>query len=25
MICNEYCGLGHDYMYAKLHVIGAKS
>jgi len=25
MICNEYCGLGHDYMYAKVHVLGGKS
>ncbi|MEW6729323.1 MAG: cytochrome C oxidase subunit II [Pseudomonadota bacterium] len=25
MICNEYCGLGHDYMYAKVHVTGGKS
>lgn len=21
MFCNEYCGLGHDYMWAKLHVV----
>lgn len=25
MICNEYCGLGHDYMYAKVHVTSGKS
>ncbi|MEW5972558.1 MAG: cytochrome C oxidase subunit II [Pseudomonadota bacterium] len=25
MICNEYCGLGHDYMYAKVHVTAGKS
>lgn len=25
MICNEYCGLGHDYMYAKVYVLGGKS
>jgi len=25
MICNEYCGLGHDYMYSKIHVTAAKS
>ena len=21
MICNEYCGLGHDYMYAKVRIV----
>ncbi len=21
MLCNEYCGFGHDYMWARLHVI----
>ena len=25
MICNEYCGLGHDYMYSKIHVTAGKS